>query len=135
MRHPTRVDLYCERNAGGRVAATGERWRFAWYATAQMLVGPPFVIDAQGVNVTIKVKVRASRTRITGTRDGAVEIALAAPPVDGAANDELIRFLVDQTGVPKSRVTLVRGERSRTKVVRFHGADATVIELLVGAAG
>ncbi|HEX2880643.1 MAG TPA: DUF167 domain-containing protein [Polyangiaceae bacterium] len=92
------------------------------------------MIDAQGVNVTIKVKVRASRTRITGPRDGAVEIALAAPPVDGAANDELIRFLADQTGLPKSRVTLLRGERSRTKVVRFHGADATLIERVLSAA-
>lgn len=87
-----------------------------------------------GVNVTIRVKVRASRTRVTAVRDDQIEIALAAPPVDGAANEELIRFLVDTTGVPKSRVTLVRGERSRTKVVRFHGVTASFIEQTLSAA-
>lgn len=96
-----------------------------------MPAGPLLVTDAKGVSVTIKVKIRASRTRITGVRDGVVEIALAAPPVDGAANEELIAFLADQTGLPKSRVTLIRGERSRTKVVRFHGVDAKLIEQLV----
>jgi uncharacterized protein (TIGR00251 family) len=83
--------------------------------------------SAIGVDVTIRVKVRASRTRVTAVREGQIEIALAAPPVDGAANEELIRFLVDTTAIPKSRITLVRGERSRTKVVRFQGVTAGFI--------
>jgi uncharacterized protein (TIGR00251 family) len=92
-----------------------------------MTQSPRIVNDAEGVNVTIKVKVRASRTRITGIREGVVEIALAAPPVDGAANEELLGFLVEQTGLAKSRVTLIRGQRGRTKVVRFEGVSADLI--------
>jgi uncharacterized protein (TIGR00251 family) len=86
------------------------------------------VASADSFDVTIRVKVRASRTRVTAVRDGQIEIAIAAPPVDGAANAELIRFLVDTTAIPKSRITLIRGERSRTKVVRFQGVTASVIE-------
>ncbi|AIY19856.2 hypothetical protein KR76_10585 [Pimelobacter simplex] len=43
---------------------------------------------------------------------------LASPPVDGRANDELVRWLAKELGVPRSAVTLVRGQRSRSKVVR-----------------
>ena len=63
----------------------------------------------------------ASRTGEAGPTgpDGAeLKVRLASPPVDGRANDELVRWLAKALGVPRSAVLLVRGERSRSKVLR-----------------
>ena len=75
----------------------------------------------------IWVKVRASVTRIVGERNGKLEIALAAPPVDGQANKELIRLLSKRFRLPKTAVKIVSGESSRDKVVSLDG-DAIELE-------
>lgn len=79
--------------------------------------------DGDRVLVPIRAKPRASRSAVIGVRaDGALEVQLAAPPVDGAANDALVRLLArDVLGVAPSRVTLVRGERGRDKLVAVSG--------------
>lgn len=60
-------------------------------------------------------------------RDGAYLIRLNAPPVEGAANAELVELLADLLGVPRRNVTIVSGERSRLKRVRITGvSDAEV---------
>ena len=62
-----------------------------------------------------------------GERDGAVLIRIAAPPVDGKANQALIAFVAKTLGLPKGAVTIIRGETSRNKVIRVEGqspADA-----------
>lgn len=64
---------------------------------------------------------RASRTEVVGPYGGALKIRLAAPPVDGAANAALIRFLADRLGVAASAVTLVAGAGGRSKVVAVAG--------------
>jgi uncharacterized protein (TIGR00251 family) len=66
---------------------------------------------------------RAPRTRVDGTRDGAVLIRLAAPPVDGAANDALIAFLADALELPRRNIRIVAGEKSRDKRVHVAGID------------
>lgn len=73
----------------------------------------------------VHAKPRAKRTVILGVRDhdGALEVALAAPPADGAANAELTRALARVLGVTKAAVRIVRGESSRTKVVAVRGLD------------
>ncbi len=71
-----------------------------------------------GIEIRIKVIPRAGRTAVAGTRDGALLVRLAAAPVDGAANDALIALLADTFDVPKRNVSLVSGERSKTKRVR-----------------
>lgn len=58
-----------------------------------------------------------------GVREGRLEVALAAPPVDGEANEELIRTLADHFGVPKRNVELTAGQAGRTKRVRIIGLD------------
>ena len=58
-----------------------------------------------------------------GLRGGAILIRLAAPPVEGAANDALIAFLSDALGVARRGVTIVSGEKSRDKRVRIEGLD------------
>ena len=75
-----------------------------------------------GLTLTIKVLPRSKREAFAGEQDGALKIALTAPPVDGAANEALIAFLAKSFGVAKRKVTIVRGETSRQKVVCIAGA-------------
>jgi uncharacterized protein (TIGR00251 family) len=60
---------------------------------------------------------------VVGERGGAVVIRVTAPPVDGKANAALCAFVARAAGVPPSRVTVVRGQTSRDKVVRVEGVD------------
>ena len=76
---------------------------------------------AKGVRLDIRVIPRASRTVVAGERDGALLIRLAAPPVDGAANDALIAFLAKALDVPRRQVVLVHGETARQKTVDITG--------------
>lgn len=69
--------------------------------------------------LTLRVQPGAARTAVAGTYGDALKLKLAAPPVDGRANAELVRFLAEAFGVPLRSVTLVRGETSRAKVVRI----------------
>jgi uncharacterized protein len=69
----------------------------------------------------IRVIPRARRTAVDGMRDGAVLIRLAAPPVGGAANDALVAFLADALDLPRRNITILAGERSRTKRVQILG--------------
>ena len=70
-----------------------------------------------------------------GERDGAVLIRIAAPPVDGKANQALIAFVAKTLGLPKGAVTILRGETSRNKVIRVEGqSPADVRAALLGTA-
>ena len=77
---------------------------------------------------------RASRTGIVGEHDGALKIRISAPPVDGAANAELIRFLAALCGVSKQQVTIESGATGRRKRVRIRGCEA-VPEALTTSGG
>ena len=66
---------------------------------------------------------RAGRSGFAGLRDGALLVKLAAAPVDGAANDELIALLAKTLKIPKRDISIVSGERSRTKRIRIAGMD------------
>ena len=82
---------------------------------------------ANGVVLAVRVIPRAGRSGIAGVRDNALLVRLNAPPVDGAANAELIEVIAGAFGVPKRAVTIVAGDRARTKRVRVDGiseADA-----------
>jgi uncharacterized protein (TIGR00251 family) len=69
--------------------------------------------------LTLHVQPGAARTEVTGVHGDALKVRLAAPPVDGKANAELLRFLAETFGVPGRNVTLVRGDTSRRKFVRI----------------
>ena len=85
-----------------------------------------------GVRLRLRVQPRASRTEITGVHGGALRVRIAAPPVDGAANEALIRFLAERLGLPRSAVRLVAGETSRTKVVEVDGLGARELPARLG---
>jgi uncharacterized protein (TIGR00251 family) len=74
-----------------------------------------------GIRIRIHVQPRASRTEIAGRHGDALKIRLAAPPVDGAANEELLGFIAGQLGVSRRAVDLSRGATSREKTVTVHG--------------
>jgi len=69
----------------------------------------------------VHAKPRAKKSAIVGVKDGVLELSLAAPPADGAANEELVRTLAEVLGVPKRSVTIVRGASSRHKLVEVAG--------------
>jgi uncharacterized protein (TIGR00251 family) len=76
--------------------------------------------------LTFRVRVvpRASKTALAGVYDGALKVRVAAPPVEGAANAELTRFLAKRLGVAAGAVEIVGGHTSKSKVVRAAGAKA-----------
>ncbi len=76
---------------------------------------------AGAVRVTVYVQPRASRSEVAGVHGDAVKIRLAAPPVEGAANKELVTFLAKKLGVPKSAIRIVSGERGRRKILEVSG--------------
>uniref|UniRef100_Q01Y90 UPF0235 protein Acid_4414 n=1 Tax=Solibacter usitatus (strain Ellin6076) TaxID=234267 RepID=Q01Y90_SOLUE len=78
--------------------------------------------------LTVRVHPRARRSEITGRLGDAWKLALAAPPVDGKANDECVRFLAGWAGVPRSRVRIVTGLTSRIKVVEIEGVPQEDLE-------
>jgi uncharacterized protein len=88
---------------------------------------------AGGVELALLVTPRASKTRVLGPHGDALKIALAAPPVDGAANAALLDFLAKQLGVPKRQLELVSGDASRRKRVRVSGVDAASVEAVMYA--
>jgi uncharacterized protein (TIGR00251 family) len=71
--------------------------------------------------LVVRVIPRASKPGIAGTRDGALLVRLNAPPVEGAANTELIQVISDALGVPKRAISIVSGQRSRLKRLRVEG--------------
>ena len=75
------------------------------------------------MDLEIRVIPRAGRSGFAGLRDGALLVRLAAAPVDGAANDELIALLAKTLRIPKRDITIVSGERSRSKRIRIAGID------------
>ena len=72
----------------------------------------------------VRVQPRAGRDEIAGERGGAILVRVTAPPVDGRANAALVKLLAKRTGVARGRFSVVRGERSRNKLVRIDGLDA-----------
>ena len=83
-----------------------------------------FKEEAGALVFAVRVVPRASKTAAAGEHDGALNVRVAAPPVEGAANEELTRFLAKRLGVPRGAVEIVGGHASKTKVVRATGARA-----------
>jgi uncharacterized protein (TIGR00251 family) len=77
------------------------------------------------VRFEVHAKPRAKRSHIMSVKeDGALQIALAAPPVDGAANEELVRLLSATLGIPRRNIEILRGETSQKKLIGVTGLTA-----------
>jgi len=71
------------------------------------------------VTFSVRVQPRASRSRIIGEYNGALKIQLAAPPVDGEANQECVRFLAKLFRLSRNQIEIISGQTSRNKVIRI----------------
>ena len=91
-------------------------------------------VDAGVVRFSVHAKPRAKKSRIVGVHGDALDVALAAPPVDGAANQELVATLASALGLAKKQVSLVRGESSRMKLVAVEGLSLDEIRARLMAA-
>jgi uncharacterized protein (TIGR00251 family) len=80
----------------------------------------------------VRVAPRASKTAAAGAHGGALKVRVAAPPVEGAANEELTRFLAKALGVPARAVEIVAGHTSKTKVIKAAGARGADLLRLAG---
>ena len=87
----------------------------------------PIRAHPEGASVQLRVVPRARRTELSGRHGAALKLRVAAPPVEGAANDEVCRFLAHAIGVRPRAVEVLSGERGRDKVVLIRGV--TVSEL------
>lgn len=82
--------------------------------------------------VAVKVHPRARRTAITGRFGDAWKLDLAAPPVDGKANEECIRFFAELAGVPRAQVRIVTGATARLKLIEVEGIGQAELEHRIG---
>jgi uncharacterized protein (TIGR00251 family) len=78
-------------------------------------------------DLSIRLQPRARRAAVGGARAGAIVIRVTAPPVDGKANAALCAFVARAAGVSPSRVSVVRGQTSRDKVIRVDGVSAETL--------
>ena len=97
------------------------------------LPSPPWPclrLDGKGpqpkVILDVSVSPNAKRTELVGWHDGALRVRLSAPPVDGAANEALRKWLAADLGVPQARVTLLRGASGRRKQWAIDAPEADV---------
>ncbi|HEX9860301.1 MAG TPA: DUF167 domain-containing protein [Nitrospirota bacterium] len=87
--------------------------------------------ETGGVLLYVRIQPRASKNELVTMEDGSIKIRLTAPPVDGAANEALVKFLAGTLSVAKSQVTIISGETARDKVIRITGVpDEDVMRLL-----
>jgi uncharacterized protein (TIGR00251 family) len=75
------------------------------------------------MELRVRVTARASRDELAGLKDGLLHVRVSAPPVDGRANRAVTRLIAKALGVGRSSVTVIKGERSRDKVVRIDGVE------------
>ena len=92
-------------------------------------------LESKDGSVTFSVRVlpRASRSEIIGEHDGALKVKLTSPPVEGAANEELIKILSKELGIAKAEVEIISGRSSKTKRIRIHGGNTTNIRAILKA--
>jgi hypothetical protein len=84
--------------------------------------------------ITVKAHPRAKRSAVAGKLGEAWKLDLAAPPIEGKATEECIRFLAELAGVPRSRVRVVTGATSRTKVIEVEGVAQEEMEKMLRGA-
>src|SRR5262245_51137976 len=80
------------------------------------------------ISFAVRVQPRASKSGVVGEHGGALKIRLAAPPVDGEANEELVRLLAKLFDAPRQRIAILSGQTSRNKIVRVSGISVEEVE-------
>lgn len=87
-------------------------------------------LDRNVLCISVHVQPNARTTQVCGLHGGALKVRLAAPPLDRRANALLIEYLKENLGVPASRISIVRGEKSRDKLVEVNGISDAAIAVI-----
>ena len=82
--------------------------------------------------ISVHVQPMARRSQVMGFVDGVLRVRLSAAPVEGRANEALVKLLAERLGVRRSRVAILRGMASRNKVVEVAGLDDEEVRRLAG---
>ena len=98
-----------------------------------MTSGPELNITERdgAVRFTVRVQPRSSRLGIVGLHGTSLKVCVHAPPVDGAANEEVIDVLADALKIPRRDIRIVSGEASRNKVVDVSGVNSATIRSFI----
>lgn len=90
-------------------------------------------IQEKGEAIIIEVLIspKASKNKIVGLHDNRLKIRIAAPPVDGKANIELVKFLADELGTPTYNIEIETGYSSKRKTIKISGITKDVVEGLI----
>lgn len=91
----------------------------------------PYSQHDRTLTFAVRVVPRSSRSDIRGEHDGALRVRISAPPVDGAANRELVRVIARALKVPQNAVEIIAGTNSKNKTVKVQGVDAATLERLI----
>jgi uncharacterized protein (TIGR00251 family) len=95
----------------------------------------PYTKSGSGLVFKVQVVPRASRSEIVGEHNGALRIRIAAAPVDGAANEEIVRLLARAFHVPRSAVEIKAGRSAKLKTVRVAGLEFSALTNLCASHG
>jgi uncharacterized protein (TIGR00251 family) len=91
-----------------------------------------FQHGTSGAAIAVKVTPRAKKNELTGvTEDGTVKIKVTAPPVDGQANQALVKFLAEFFDIPQSNVEIIAGQTSRDKLIAISSVDPQVVQDMI----
>ncbi len=90
---------------------------------------------AETAVLSVRIQPRASKNKVSRNEDGSWKIWLTAPPVDGAANEALIKYLGSLLGVAKSQVEIATGLTSKNKIVRVSGIGPDAVNQLLSDKG
>jgi uncharacterized protein (TIGR00251 family) len=83
----------------------------------------------KGAAITVKVMPRSRKTEVAGLMaDGTIKIRVAAPPTDGAANNDLVEFLAQSLGLPKSQIDIIAGETTERKLISLVGISPEAVD-------
>ena len=84
--------------------------------------------DKEFAAISVRVVPRASKSEIVGMHEGVLKVRIASPPVDGAANTELVKVLAKHFGIGRSAVEIVSGEASKNKRIRIANMSVEAFE-------
>ena len=88
---------------------------------------------AEGTLLDIYVQPKSSKNQLVGMHQGSLKIRLTAPPVDGEANKECVKFLAKLLGIPKSDIQIVQGHKSRRKTLSIRGMSPEAVQSSLNA--
>lgn len=90
-------------------------------------------MNVKQAKITVSVQPGARKTEISGFRDGILRVKVSAPPVEGKANQALIKLLGNTLGIAKSNISIIKGTAGRLKTVEVDGMDtATLSDKITG---